>query len=70
MLVPRPLLTPFVAGAAKMTFAIITPALIVGAWAERIKFSALMLFTPLWMTAVYFPVCHMVWGGAGEPACP
>jgi Amt family ammonium transporter len=49
----------------QMTFAAITPALIVGAFAERIKFSALMLFVVLWVTVVYFPVAHMVWDGAG-----
>src|SRR5690606_2198161 len=43
----------------------ITPALIVGAFAERIKFSAVMLFVALWLTVVYFPVAHMVWDGAG-----
>jgi len=51
--------------AFQMTFAAITPALIVGAFAERIKFSALLLFTALWVTIVYFPVAHMVWDGAG-----
>ncbi len=49
----------------QMTFAAITPALIVGAFAERIKFSAVMLFSALWVTFVYFPVAHMVWDGAG-----
>ncbi len=44
-------------------FAVITPALITGAFAERIKFSALILFTILWATFVYSPVCHWVWGG-------
>ncbi len=47
----------------QMTFAIITPALIVGAFAERIKFSSLLWFTGLWMTFVYLPVAHWVWGG-------
>jgi len=47
----------------QLTFAIITPALIVGAIAERMKFSAVMLFVALWMFAVYFPLAHMVWGG-------
>jgi ammonium transporter, Amt family len=47
----------------QLTFAIITPALIVGAIAERMKFSAIMLFVGLWMFAVYFPLAHMVWGG-------
>ena len=55
----------FVFIAFQMTFAAITPALIVGAFAERIKFSALLLFTALWVTFVYFPVAHMVWDGAG-----
>ncbi len=49
----------------QMTFAIITPALIVGAFAERMKFSALLLFTTLWFTFVYLPITHMVWSGAG-----
>src|SRR5690606_6464615 len=49
----------------QMTFAVITPALIVGGFAERIKFSAVMLFVALWLTVVYFPVAHMVWDGAG-----
>jgi len=47
----------------QMTFAIITPALIVGAFAERMKFSALLLFMGVWLTIVYTPVCHWVWGG-------
>jgi Amt family ammonium transporter len=47
----------------QMTFAIITPALIIGAFAERMKFSAMLLFTALWLTIVYLPICHMVWGG-------
>jgi Amt family ammonium transporter len=50
----------------QMTFAIITPALIVGAIAERMKFSALLVFTALWFTVVYLPVAHMVWGGPGS----
>lgn len=49
----------------QMTFAIITPSLIIGAFAERIKFSAVLWFTGLWVTFVYFPVAHMVWGGDG-----
>jgi ammonium transporter, Amt family len=49
----------------QMTFACITPALIVGAFAERVKFSALMIFTVLWLTLVYFPIAHMVWYWAG-----
>ena len=51
--------------AFQMTFAAITPALIVGAFAERIKFSALLLFVVLWVTVVYFPVAHMVWDANG-----
>ncbi len=47
----------------QMTFAIITPALVIGGFAERMKFSAMLWFTLLWMTVVYFPVCHWVWGG-------
>ena len=47
----------------QLTFAIITPALIVGAFAERMKFSAMFAFTALWVTLVYAPVCHWVWGG-------
>jgi Amt family ammonium transporter len=47
----------------QMTFAIITPALIVGAFADRMKFSAMMWFTGLWLLLVYAPVCHWVWGG-------
>ena len=49
----------------QMTFAALTPALIVGAFAERIKFSAVLLFTILWATFVYFPIAHMVWDGNG-----
>ena len=47
----------------QMTFAIITPALIVGAFAERMRFSAMMWFSGLWLVLVYIPVCHWVWGG-------
>jgi Amt family ammonium transporter len=47
----------------QMTFAIITPGLIVGAFVERIKFTAVMLFTALWLIVVYCPVCYWVWGG-------
>ena len=47
----------------QLTFAIITPALIVGAFAERMKFSAMMVFMALWLTFVYAPVAHWVWGG-------
>jgi ammonium transporter, Amt family len=49
----------------QMTFAAITPALIVGAFAERIKFSAAVLFCLLWVTFVYFPIAHMVWDAKG-----
>jgi Amt family ammonium transporter len=49
----------------QLTFAIITPALIVGAIAERMKFSAVLLFIALWMFAVYFPLAHMVWSAKG-----
>jgi Amt family ammonium transporter len=52
----------------QMTFAMITPALIVGGFAERIKFSALVLFIVLWVTLVYFPIAHMVWYWAGPDA--
>ena len=47
----------------QLTFAIITPALIVGAFAERMKFSAMLWFMGLWVTFVYAPICHWVWGG-------
>lgn len=47
----------------QMTFAVITPALIIGAFAERMKFSAVLLFSGLWLLAVYAPVTHWVWGG-------
>ena len=47
----------------QMTFAIITPALIVGAFAERMKFSAMLVFMALWLTLVYVPIWHWVWGG-------
>lgn len=49
----------------QMTFAIITPALIVGAFAERMKFSAMLVFMGVWFTLVYAPIAHMVWGGDG-----
>jgi Amt family ammonium transporter len=52
----------------QMTFAAITPALIVGAMAERMKFSAIAIFIPLWVTFVYFPIAHMVWYWAGPSA--
>ena len=48
-----------------MTFAAITPALIVGAFAERMEFSAVLLFVTLWVTFVYFPIAHMVWDSSG-----
>ncbi|WP_262271446.1 ammonium transporter [Microvirga yunnanensis] len=55
----------FTFAAFQLTFACITPALIVGAFAERIKFSAVMLFTGLWLTFVYLPIAHMVWFSEG-----
>ena len=54
--------------AFQMTFAAITPALIVGAFAERMKFSAVAVFIPLWVTLIYFPIAHMVWYWAGPDA--
>lgn len=48
------------------TFAIITPGLIIGAFAERMKFSAILLFCAIWVTVVYLPICHMVWSGTGS----
>jgi Amt family ammonium transporter len=54
----------------QMTFACITPALIVGAFAERVKFWPLMVFTVLWLTVVYFPMAHMVWYWAGPDFLP
>ena len=54
--------------AFQMTFACITPALIVGAFAERMKFSALVLFTILWVTVIYLPIAHMVWYWGGPDA--
>jgi Amt family ammonium transporter len=59
--IPEPLFFAF-----QLTFAIITPALIVGAFAERLKFSAMLLLLAGWLTFVYLPVCHMTWGGAGS----
>ena len=50
----------------QMTFAIITPALIIGDFAERMKFSAMLIFSLVWLVVVYLPICHMVWGGAGS----
>ncbi|MFV1983478.1 MAG: ammonium transporter [Thiohalomonadales bacterium] len=49
----------------QMTFAIITPALMVGAFAERMKFSALLIFSAAWLLLVYAPICHMAWSGDG-----
>lgn len=49
----------------QMTFAIITPALIVGAFAERMKFSAMLIFTLIWFAISYLPICHMAWAGDG-----
>jgi Amt family ammonium transporter len=54
--------------AFQMTFAMITPALIVGAIAERVRFSALIVFVVLWVTLIYFPIAHMVWYWAGPDA--
>ena len=49
----------------QLTFAVITPGLIVGAFAERMKFSAMLAFSALWLLFVYVPICHMTWGGPG-----
>lgn len=49
----------------QLTFAVITPALVVGAFAERMKFSAMLMFSALWVTLVYAPVCHWVWAADG-----
>ncbi len=49
----------------QMTFAIITPALIVGTFAERMRFSAVLIFSAAWLLLVYAPICHMTWGGEG-----
>ncbi len=54
----------------QMTFACITPALIVGAFAERVRFTPLMIFMVAWMTIVYFPIAHMVWYWAGPDFLP
>lgn len=56
--IPEPLFAIF-----QMTFAVITPALIVGAFAERMKFSSVLIYSVLWLLIVYVPVCHWVWGG-------
>ncbi len=58
-------LPEFVFVVFQMTFAMITPALIVGAFAERVKFSALIVFVVVWLTVIYFPMAHMVWYWAG-----
>jgi ammonium transporter, Amt family len=63
-------LPEFVFVVFQMTFAMITPALIVGAFAERVKFSALMIFVVAWLTLVYFPIAHMVWYWAGPDFLP
>ncbi|MBM3576769.1 MAG: ammonium transporter [Alphaproteobacteria bacterium] len=52
----------------QMTFAMITPALIIGAFAERMKFSAVLLFVAFWVTVIYFPIAHWVWGVADPNA--
>ena len=51
--------------AFQMTFAAITPALMIGAFCERMKFSAIMVFCSFWLVLVYLPICHMTWGGEG-----
>jgi Amt family ammonium transporter len=56
--IPEVLFTMF-----QLTFALITPAIIIGGFAERMKFSAVLLFTALWITLVYVPIAHWVWGG-------
>ncbi len=58
--IPEPLFFVF-----QMTFFVITPALIVGAFVERMKFSAMLWFVGIWSIVVYLPICHMTWGGAG-----
>lgn len=66
---PNPVYSPWVSESVfamfQLMFAIITPALMIGAIAERMRFSALMLFIGLWMVFVYFPLAHMVWGADG-----
>ncbi len=59
--IPEPIFFVF-----QMTFAIITPGLIIGAFAERMKFSAMLFFSVTWFTFAYLPICHMVWGGGGS----
>jgi Amt family ammonium transporter len=61
MTIPETLFAAF-----QMTFAIITPALIVGAFAERMKFKGMLLFCILWFTLSYLPICHMAWAGEGS----
>jgi Amt family ammonium transporter len=51
--------------AFQMTFAVITPALMIGAFAERMKFSAVLIFSSVWLLVVYVPICHMTWAGSG-----
>ena len=51
--------------AFQMTFAVITPALIIGAFVERMRFSAILLFSAIWLILVYAPICHMTWSGDG-----
>lgn len=51
--------------AFQMTFAVITPALMIGAFAERMKFSAVLVFSTVWLFVVYIPICHMTWAGEG-----
>jgi ammonium transporter, Amt family len=63
-------LPEFVFVVFQMTFACITPALIVGAFAERVKFTSLILFVVLWLTVIYFPIAHMVWYWAGPDFLP
>ncbi len=58
--IPEPLFFAF-----QLAFAIITPALIVGAFAERMRFSAMLWFSGAWLILVYTPICHMTWGGEG-----
>ncbi len=58
--IPEPLFVLF-----QMTFAIITPALLIGAFAERMKFRAVLLISAMWLTVVYIPLCHMAWSGPG-----
>ncbi|WP_363347600.1 ammonium transporter [Methylocystis echinoides] len=65
---PGKVIPEYVYFAFQMTFAMITPALIVGAFAERIKFSAVLLFVALWVTFIYFPIAHWVWGVADPNA--